>query len=82
MEVGLQVGFLYTKYDPYRYGCAHDIIVDGRYYYEWDQPSNLFTKRAYHTTYFGPTRVSVTIAYNLLFWKDRKDKKPQKGGQR
>ena len=68
MEFGLQAGFFGCKYDPYQYespieGDPHDDL----YYYKYYGDPNLFKKRQHKFTWFGPTRVGVTLSYDLLY---------------
>ena len=68
LEFGLQVGFFRCKYDPYQYENPIDPTYhDGLYYYKWTQSPSLFKKRQYRYTWFGPTRVGVTLTYDLLY---------------
>ena len=68
MEFGLQAGFFACKYDPYQYespieGDPHDDL----YYYKYYGDPNLFKKRQHTFTWLGPTRVSVTLSYDLFY---------------
>lgn len=68
LELGLQVGFFHCKYDPYQYENPVDPNYrDGLYYYKWTQSPSLFKKRQYRYTWLGPTRVGVTLTYDLLY---------------
>ncbi len=68
LEFGLQVGFFRCKYDPYQYENPVDPNYrDGLYYYKWTQSPSLFKKRQYRYTWLGPTRVGVTLTYDLLY---------------
>ena len=68
LEFGLQVGFFHCKYDPYQYENPVDPNYrDGLYYYKWTQSPSLFKKRQYRYTWLGPTRVGVTLTYDLLY---------------
>lgn len=82
LELALQLGVMRTKYDPYQYGCPHGIINDGRYYYRYYGAPALFRKRQHHRTYLGPTRVGVTIGYDLLYRSRRSTLTHWKGGRR
>lgn len=70
LEFGAQIGYFYTKYDPYIFGNPKTGNVDGHYYYRYTGENYLFHKRLHHRNYFGLTRVGVTIGYNL-FWHKR-----------
>lgn len=68
LEFGLQVGFFRCKYDPYQYENPVDPTYrDGLYYYKWTQRPSLFKKRQYRYNWLGPTRIGVTLTYDLLY---------------
>ena len=67
LEFELKAGFFWTKYDPYVYGCPVEQVDDGKYYYKWTRDADLFQKRQYRFTWLGPTRIGITITYDLLF---------------
>lgn len=68
LEFGLQAGFFRCKYDPYQYENPVDPNYhDDLYYYKWTQSPSLFKKRQYRYNWFGPTRVGVTLTYDLLY---------------
>ena len=73
LEFGLQVGFFRCKYDPYQYENPIDpTFHDDLYYYKWTQDPSLFKKRQYRYTWFGPTRVGITLSYDLLYRRIQK----------
>ena len=72
LEVGIQVGYFRTKYDPYVYGDPVDRHEDELYYYDWQGHAKDFKKRQYLFTWLGPTRVGVTLTYDILYRKQRK----------
>ena len=73
MEFQLQAGYVYIGYDPYQWENLIDPSVhDNRYYYRWDQHPSLFKKRQYRSSWLGPTRIGVTLSYDLLYRKARK----------
>lgn len=73
LEFGLQVGFYTCKYDPYQYENPVDPNYhDNLYYYKWTQDPSLFKKRQYHWNWFGPTRIGVTLTYDLLYRRVQK----------
>ena len=72
MDFQLQLGFFFCKYDPYQYLNPFNREPDDLYYYKWTQKPDLFKKRQYQTTWFGPTRIGVTLSYDLLYRKARK----------
>ncbi len=68
LEFGAQLGVFYTKYDPYQYESVmfpdkHDDL----YYYKWNNYGNYFHRRRHRLTWFGPTRVGITLSYDLLY---------------
>ena len=68
LEFGLQVGFFRCKYDPYQYENPVDPSYrDNLYYYKWTKSPSLFKKRQYRYNWLGPTRVGVTLTYDLLY---------------
>lgn len=69
LEFGLQVGYFQTRYDPYVYGCPVEDVDDGKYYYNYvGRPEN-FKERLWRWQWFGPTRVGITLTYDLLYRK-------------
>ena len=77
LEFQLQLGYLWTKYDKYVYGCPVEGNDDGKYYYDWSLDASLFKKRQYRYTWIGPTRVGVTLSYDLI----HRSAKKKKGGK-
>lgn len=67
LELSAMFGAFTTKYDPYVYGCPVENVKDGLYYYDYRGDANLFNKREYMLTWLGPTRVGVTVSYDLLY---------------
>ena len=45
---------------------------DHLYYYKWTGDADLFKKRQYRFTWFGPTRVGITLSYDLLYRRVQK----------
>ena len=86
LDIGATFGFFLSKYDPFVYGCPVEDIDDGKYYYDYVGPSSLFKKRQYNYTWFGPTRVSLSLSYDLLYRRNVKKgvsfKRREKGGVR
>lgn len=73
LEFALQVGFYTCKYDPYQFeNLVNPDYHDQLYYYRWTQSPDLFKKRQYHHTWVGPTRVAITLSYDLLFRRNNK----------
>ena len=72
MEFQLQVGFLYGGYDPYQWeNPVNPAYQDHLYYYDWTQKPSFFKKRQYRFTWVGPTRIGITLSYDLLYRKAR-----------
>lgn len=70
LEFGVQVGVLFSKYDSYQYESPmFPDLHDNRYYYKWRHWGNLFERRQHHFTWVGPTRIGVTLTYDLLYRK-------------
>lgn len=69
LDFGLQVGLFWTQYDPFVYGkpVYHGGEIDGNYYYNTDLYRPDFVKRQHRYTWFGPTRVGITLSYDLLY---------------
>lgn len=88
LDFGLQVGFFRTQYDPFVYGkpVYHGGEIDGNYYYNTDLYRDEFQKRMHRYSWLGPTRVGITLSYDLLYRKkDSKRpsfKKWEKGDER
>ena len=73
MELGLQAGFFHCKYDPYQYeNPVNPAYRDHLYYYKWTQKPALFKKRQYRWNWLGPTRIGITLSYDLLYRRQQK----------
>lgn len=73
LELGLQVGFFYCKHDPFQYECPVDPLEhDHLYYYKWTDDADLFRERQYRWSWMGPTRIDITLGYDLLYRKRHK----------
>lgn len=73
MEFGVQVGFFRCKYDPYKYeNPVNPAFHDALYYYKWTGKPELFKKRQYRWNWIGPTRVGITLTYDLLYRRTAK----------
>lgn len=85
LELSAHLGFFCTKYDPYVYGCPVENVKDGLYYYDFNGDADQFKKREYMLTWVGPTRVGLTISYDLLYRHNKKHKASfksrEKGGE-
>lgn len=68
LEFGAQAGFFRCKYDPYQFECPVDPSEqDHLYYYKWYGEADLFKRRQYRYNWLGPTRIGVTLTYDLLY---------------
>ena len=64
----MQLGYLETKYDPYQWRCPIDPDKDKeQYYYKWYGDAKDFKKRQHRYTWLGPTRIEITLSYDLLY---------------
>ncbi len=72
LEFQLQAGVLFGGYDPYQWeNPVNPNYRDNLYYYDWTGKPSLFQKRQYRFSWFGPTRIGVTLSYDLLYRKAR-----------
>ena len=74
LEFAAQVGILYSGYDPYQFeNPVNPDYRDGLYYYKWKGRKADFRERQYRFTWLGPTRVGITLSYDLLYrrWKKK-----------
>lgn len=68
LDFGLQVGYFTCKYDPYQFENPVDPTYhDNLYYYKWKLEPSLFKKRQYRWEWIGPTRLGITLSYDLLY---------------
>jgi hypothetical protein len=73
LEFGLQAGYFGCKYDPYQYeNPIEPTLHDDLYYYKWTLESSLFKKRQYRFNWIGPTRIGITLTYDLLYRRIQK----------
>ena len=73
LEFGLQAGYFRCKYDPYQFENPVDPnYIDHLYYYKWTLSPDLFKRRQYRFSWFGPTRVGITLTYDLLYRRQAK----------
>ena len=73
LEFNLQGGWFTCKYDPYQFeNLVNPDYHDALYYYSWTGAAQDFKKRQYHFNWFGPTRVGITLVYDLLYRKASK----------
>ena len=74
LEFGLQGGFFRTLYDPYQWKCPVKPDTDPElYYYKWYGDANDFQKRKHRYSWLGPTRVEITLSYDLLYRRNHKN---------
>lgn len=73
LEFALQAGYYITKYDPYQWLCPVDPDKDQElYYYKWYGDAKDFKKRQHRYTWLGPTRIEITLSYDLLYRRRHK----------
>ncbi len=73
LEFGAQFGYIYSGYDPFQYEYRGLVdLHDDLYYYDWTLPASQFRKRQYRYSWFGPTRIGVTLSYDLLYRRQAK----------
>ena len=73
LEFGLQAGFFQTDYDPYQWLCPIDPVADKQqYYYKWYGNAKDFKKRQHRYTWLGPTRIEITLSYDILYRRNHK----------
>ena len=74
LEFAAQFGFIYSGYDPYQFeNTINPAYHDNLYYYKWSGNVADFRKRQYRYSWIGPTRVGVTLSYDLLYRKWKKN---------
>jgi len=74
LEFSLQAGFVYGKHDPYQFENLVNLDYhDKLYYYRWSGKASDFKLRQYRFSWIGPTRVGITLSYDLLYlrWKKK-----------
>ena len=62
LDTGLAAGFFYSKYDPYVWGNDST----GWYYYDYAGDPAKFIRRNNGWFWFGPTRVQVSVGFDLF----------------
>lgn len=68
LELGAQAGFFRCQYDPYVFeNLVNPAYQDHLYYYKWTGKPADFHKRQYRWNWLGPTRVGITLSYDLLY---------------
>ena len=73
LEFSLQAGYVYGKHDPYQFeNLVNPSYHDQLYYFRWTGKSSDFKVRQYRFSWLGPTRVGVTLTYDLLYKRVKK----------
>lgn len=73
LEFQLQAGFFRCQYDPYQYeNPVNPAYRDHQYYYQWTHKPEDFKKRQYRWNWIGPTRIGITLSYDLLYRRIQK----------
>ena len=73
LEFAAQFGFFRCKYDPYQFRYRGDNAPDDQlYYYDWTLSPDLFKRRQYRYNWFGPTRIGITLSYDLLYRRNHR----------
>ena len=73
LEFNLQAGYMYGKHDPYQFeNLVNPNYHDRLYYYRWSGKAEDFQRRQYRFSWLGPTRVGVTLSYDLLYFRGKK----------
>jgi hypothetical protein len=73
LEFQLQAGVFVGGYDPYQYESPFEQDPrDNRYYYKYYGDPSLFKKRQHRFSWIGPTRVGITLTYDMLYRRIQK----------
>ena len=68
LEFNLQAGWFGCRYDPFQHeNPVNPNYRDNLYYYKWTLSPSLFKRRQYRFNWVGPTRVGITLSYDLLY---------------
>ena len=62
LDMGGAIGFFYSAYDPFVWGND----ATGRYYYDYAGDPNQFTRRRKRLFWAGPTRVFISLGFDLF----------------
>jgi hypothetical protein len=62
LDTGIDMGFLYSRYDPYVWGND----ANQWYYYDYAGDPNEFVERRMVLNWFGPTRAYISIGFDLF----------------
>lgn len=74
LEFSVQAGYLYGGYDPFQFeNPVNPNYQDHLYYYKWIGKPGDFMRRQYRFSWLGPTRIGITLGYDLLYlrWKKK-----------
>lgn len=74
LEFSLQAGYIYGGYDPFQFeNPVNPEYRDHLYYYKWTGKPADFKRRQYRFSWLGPTRVGISLSYDLLYlrWKKK-----------
>lgn len=74
LEFGAQFGYFWCKHDPYQFLCPIDPLKHKEqwYYYKWTLDADLFKKRQHQWSWIGPTRIDITLSYDLFYRPNHK----------
>ena len=68
LDFSLQVGWFTAKHDPFQYeNPVNPSYHDDLYYYKWTGRAKDFKELQYRFNWLGPTRVGITLSYDLLY---------------
>ena len=67
LDLGGTLGLFYSRYDPYVWGNDGT----GRYYYDYLGDPDTFVKRRKRLVWFGPTRVFISVGFDIYGKKKR-----------
>lgn len=73
LEFSLQAGYIRARHDPYQWeDPVEPTKHDSKYYYKWTLDADQFQLRQYRFNWLGPTRVGISLSYNLLYRRNAK----------
>ena len=62
LDMGADLGFMYSRYDPYVWGND----ATGWYYYDYAGNPDDFQPRSKGWTWFGPTRAYISVGFDIF----------------
>lgn len=62
LDMGADLGFMYSRYDPYVWGAD----ATGWYYYDYAGNPDDFQPRSKGWTWFGPTRAYISVGFDIF----------------